>query len=105
MARKHHRCDQLALVERRDETDPLSAMARFEGKTPLPFQAPAPRRVLVIIDPSFIDINQLGRIQGSDGLAEDRPLGRIPFAVAVTLFFRVKPIFLRPTRLPTSFYI
>ncbi len=25
MARKHHRCDHLALVERRDEADPLSA--------------------------------------------------------------------------------
>jgi len=50
------------LTERSHETDPRSAMARFQGKTPSTFRAPTPGIIFAIVDPGFININQRGGI-------------------------------------------
>lgn len=88
--------DHVPTPQSSDHTDPLPATTGLEREKALPFGAPAPGVVGVILNASLVQVDQTRRGTCAEVAEEALPSGFVPLLIAVGLFLRVKPIFFNP---------
>jgi len=84
---------QLLVAERRNHIHPSTACPRFQVVEPFTFGAIAITILVTMIHPGFIGIDQIERTYGRQLGHKRGAFQRIAFAIPISLFFRVKPIF------------